>query len=35
MLRFFLIQAYPFPEHMIGLDPDFYLEHIFNGLLDD
>lgn len=32
MWWFFLIQAYPLPEHMIGLDPNFYLEHIFNGL---
>jgi hypothetical protein len=28
----FLIQAYPLPEHMIGLDPKFYLQHIFDGL---
>jgi len=32
MWWFFLIQAYPLPEHMIGLDPGFYLEHVFNGL---
>ena len=32
MWWFFLIQAYPLPEHMIGLDPNFYLEHVFNGL---
>jgi haloacetate dehalogenase len=29
---FFLIQADPLPEHMIGLDPKFYLQHIFEGL---
>lgn len=29
---FFLIQAFPLPEHMIGLDPTFYLEHIFGAL---
>jgi haloacetate dehalogenase len=29
---FFLIQAYPLPEHMIGLDPKFYLEYVFNAL---
>jgi haloacetate dehalogenase len=28
----FLIQAFPLPEHMIGLDPKFYLERIFAGL---
>jgi len=32
MWWFFLIQAYPLPEHMIGLDPKFYLRHIFEGL---
>ena len=32
MWWFFLIQAYPLPEHMIGLDPKFYLQHIFDGL---
>ena len=32
MWWFFLIQAYPLPEHMIGLDPKFYLEHIFGAL---
>jgi haloacetate dehalogenase len=32
MCWFFLIQASPLPEHMIGLDPDFYLERIFDGL---
>jgi haloacetate dehalogenase len=32
MWWFFLIQASPLPEHMIGLDPKFYLEHIFAGL---
>jgi len=32
MWWFFLIQAYPLPEHMIGLDPKFYLEYVFNAL---
>jgi haloacetate dehalogenase len=32
MLWFFLIQGYPLPEHMIGLDPKFYLQHVFDGL---
>src|SRR5258706_386423 len=32
MWWFFLIQAYPLPEHMIGLDPEFYLQKIFGGL---
>jgi haloacetate dehalogenase len=32
MWWFFLIQAFPLPEHMIGLDPKFYLERIFSGL---
>ena len=32
MWWFFLIQAYPLPEHMIGLDPKFYLQRIFDGL---
>ena len=32
MWWFFLIQAYPLPEHMIGLDPKFYLQHIFEAL---
>ena len=32
MWWFFLIQAAPLPEHMIGLDPKFYLERIFAGL---
>jgi haloacetate dehalogenase len=32
MWWFFLIQPAPLPEHMIGLDPDFYLQHIFGGL---
>jgi haloacetate dehalogenase len=32
MWWFFLIQADPLPEHMIGLDPKFYLQHIFEGL---
>ena len=32
MWWFFLIQAYPVPEHMIGLDPIFYLQEIFTDL---
>jgi haloacetate dehalogenase len=32
MWWFFLIQPAPFPEHMIGLDPEFYLQEIFGGL---
>jgi haloacetate dehalogenase len=32
MWWFFLIQKAPLPEHIIGLDPDFYLELIFNAL---
>jgi haloacetate dehalogenase len=32
MWWFFLIQAYPLPEHMIGLDAKFYLQHTFDGL---
>jgi len=32
MWWFFLIQAYPLPEHMIGLDPEFYLQKLFGGL---
>jgi len=32
MWWFFLIQAYPLPEHMIGLDPTFYLQGIFESL---
>jgi haloacetate dehalogenase len=32
MWWFFLIQAFPLPEHMIALDPEFYLQEIFNGL---
>jgi haloacetate dehalogenase len=32
MWWFFLIQAAPLPEHMIGLDPRFYLERVFAGL---
>lgn len=32
MWWFFLIQKAPLPEHMIGLDPKFYLQHIFEGL---
>jgi haloacetate dehalogenase len=29
---FFLIQAYPLPEHMIGLDPECFLQKVFGGL---
>jgi haloacetate dehalogenase len=32
MWWFFLIQPFPIPEHMIGLDPEFYLREIFGGL---
>jgi haloacetate dehalogenase len=32
MWWFFLIQAYPLTEHMIGLGPKFYLQHIFETL---
>jgi haloacetate dehalogenase len=32
MWWFFLIQPYPLPEHMIGLDPVFYLRRVFGGL---
>jgi haloacetate dehalogenase len=32
MWWFFLIQPSPLPEHMIGVDPKFYLEEIFGGL---
>jgi haloacetate dehalogenase len=32
MWWFFLIQAYPLPEHMIGLDPSFYLQRVFSVL---
>ena len=32
MWWFFLIQAYPLPEHMIGLDPKFYLQNVFEAL---
>jgi haloacetate dehalogenase len=32
MWWFFLIQPSPLPEHMIGLDPEFYLRRIFGGL---
>jgi haloacetate dehalogenase len=32
MWWFFLIQPSPLPEHMIGLDPEFYLREIFGGL---
>ena len=29
---FFLIQPTPLPEHLIGLDPEFYLQQIFGSL---
>src|SRR3984957_19409319 len=32
MWWFFLIQPSPLPEHMIGLDPEFFLKEIFGGL---
>jgi hypothetical protein len=32
MWWFFLIQAAPLPEHLIGLDPQYYLEIILSGL---
>jgi haloacetate dehalogenase len=32
MWWFFLIQAAPLPEHLIGVDPQYYLEEILNGL---
>ncbi|HEY2532440.1 MAG TPA: alpha/beta hydrolase [Xanthobacteraceae bacterium] len=32
MWWFFLIQPSPLPEHMIGLDPKFYLQGIFDDL---
>src|SRR5580704_1106378 len=32
MWWFFLIQSSPVPEHMIGLDPEFYLKEIIGGL---
>jgi haloacetate dehalogenase len=32
MWWFFLIQAAPLPEHLIGLDPQFYLQEILAGL---
>lgn len=32
MWWFFLIQAFPLPEHMIGLDPKFYLQEMFKAL---
>jgi len=32
MWWFFLIQAAPLPEHLIGLDPHYYLEAILGGL---
>lgn len=32
MWWFFLIQPSPLPEHMIGLDPLFYLHRVFDGL---
>jgi haloacetate dehalogenase len=32
MWWFFLIQAAPLPEHLIGLDPQYYLDVILSGL---
>jgi haloacetate dehalogenase len=32
MWWFFLIQPSPLPEHMIGLDPEFFLKKMFGGL---
>jgi haloacetate dehalogenase len=32
MWWFFLIQPFPLPEHMIGLDPEFFLKQLFGGL---
>jgi haloacetate dehalogenase len=32
MWWFFLIQPAPLPEHMIGLDPQFFLQRVFAGL---
>jgi haloacetate dehalogenase len=32
MWWFFLIQAAPLPEHLIGLDPQYFLEEILSGL---
>jgi haloacetate dehalogenase len=32
MWWFFLIQPFPLPEHMIGLDSEFYLREILGGL---
>jgi haloacetate dehalogenase len=32
MWWFFLIQTFPLPEHMIGLDPNFYLQRVFDDL---
>jgi haloacetate dehalogenase len=32
MWWFFLIQPSPLPEHLIGLDPEYYLQKIFGGL---
>jgi haloacetate dehalogenase len=32
MWWFFLIQPTPLPEHLIGLDPEFYLQQIFSSL---
>jgi haloacetate dehalogenase len=32
MWWFFLIQPFPLPEHMIGLDPKFFLQQIVGGL---
>jgi haloacetate dehalogenase len=32
MWWFFLIQPFPLPEHMIGLDTEFFLKEMFGGL---
>jgi haloacetate dehalogenase len=32
MWWFFLIQAAPLPEHLIGLDPDYYLDYVLGAL---
>jgi haloacetate dehalogenase len=32
MSWFFLIETSPLPEQMIGLDPEFYLQELFEGL---
>jgi hypothetical protein len=32
MWWFLLIQPEPLPEHLVGLDPEFYLEEVLRGL---